>query len=440
MLRTLAIGLALYSVLSWSQEAVPLRPVRTTETDKQIAISEQRVRKAPSDFAAYDQLGSVLFQKARETGDVQYYDLAERNLKRAIELGPQDFRSADPLLHVALVYMGEHRFTDALAYAQKAMALGSGKLEPLAIEGDAYTDMGEYDDALAAYDALRTLGASTASPLDVAYMHDSRLAYLRFLQGDGPEAIRLMRAAITAALQIEVPRENLAWLYFELGERYFQTGDLLNAGMSYEAGIRGDSNHYRSLAGLAKVRAAQGRYEEAIQLYERSLAVIPYPPHAAELGDLFTKLGRTSDAKRQYDLVEYIGRISQLNHVAANRELALFYADRDVKLPEALALAQKELDVRHDIYTWDALAWVFHKSGHGQEAVTAIDKALRLKTADALILFHAGMIYHRAGNNPAAEDFLTRALKTNPHFHVLYASAAAKTLEDISSSRVQNTK
>jgi hypothetical protein len=57
-------------------------------------------------------------------------------------------------------------------------------------------------------------------------MNNSRVAYLRYLRGDSAEAIRLMKSAIAAALQINVPRENLAWLYFELGERYFQTGDL----------------------------------------------------------------------------------------------------------------------------------------------------------------------------------------------------------------------
>ena len=80
------------------------------------------------------------------------------------------------------------------------------------------------------------------------------MAYLRFLHGDSAEAIRIVKSAIAAALQINVRRENLwAWLYFELGERYFQTGDLGNADLSYRSGIVADANHYRSIAGLAKV-------------------------------------------------------------------------------------------------------------------------------------------------------------------------------------------
>jgi tetratricopeptide (TPR) repeat protein len=406
-------------------------PGSTSETDKQIQTMQDRVRETPSNYSGYDGLGSAYFQKARETGDLAYYDLAEQGLKKALDLAPQDFRVADPLAHMALVYMGEHRFSDALAYAQKAIGTGSGNLAAFAIEGDAYTDMGDYEEAATAYNTMQSLGRAISSPLAVAYMSDSRRAYLSYLRGDSAEAIRLMTSAIAAALQTDVPRENLAWLYFELGERYFQIGDLENADLSYRSGIAADPNHYRSLAGLAKVRAAQGKFEESIQLYQGSIAIIPFPVYVAELGDVYKKLGRMHDAQQQYDLVEYIGHLSKLNQVLANRELALFYADQGIKLPEALDLARKELLVRHDIYTWDTLAWVLYKNGRFQEAAEAMNKALSLHTADPLLLFHAGMICHSLARDSDAEEFLSHALKTNSHFHTFYVEVASKTLEDI---------
>jgi tetratricopeptide (TPR) repeat protein len=439
MAKSILVSLLLFAASAWSQTA-PFKSVElqslgpTSETDKQIRTLQDHVKEAASDYAGYDALGSAFFQKARETGDITYYDLAEQMLKKALALAPQDFRSADPLVHMALVYMGEHRFSDALVYAQKAISTGSGNLAAFAIEGDAYTDMGDYEQAATAYNTMQSLGRAVSSPLALAYISDSRLAYLCYLHGDFTEAIRLMKSAIAAALQTNVPRENLAWLYFELGERYFQTGDLENAGLSYESGITADPNHYRSLAGLAKVRAAQGKFEESIQFYQRSIAIIPFPVYVAELGDVYKKLGRVNEAQQQYDLVEYIGHLGKLNQVLANRELALFYADRGIKLPEALELARKELEIRHDIYTWDTLAWVLYKNGRFREAADAINKALALHTNDSLLLFHAGMIYHSLGKDSDAGDFLRRALKTNPHFHVFQAEVATRTLEDIAQS------
>jgi tetratricopeptide (TPR) repeat protein len=407
---------------------------QASETDRQIRTLQDHVKEAPGDYSGYDGLGSAFFQKARETGDIAYYDLAEQTLNKALALAPQDFRAADPLVHMALVYMGEHRFSDALAFAQKAIGTGAGNLAAFAIEGDAYTDMGDYEKAATAYNTLQALGRTTSSPLALAYMSDSRIAYLCYLRGDSAEAIRLMKSAIAAALQTNVPRENLAWLYFEMGERYFQTGDLENAGLSYQSGIAADPNHYRSLAGLAKVRAAQGKIQESIQLYQRSIAVIPFPVYVTELGDLYKKAGRANEAQVQYDLVEYIGHLSKLNQVLANRELALFYADQGIKLPEALNLARKELEIRHDIYTWDTLGWVLYKNGRFQEAAAAIDKALALHTNDSLLLFHAGMIYHSLASDSAAKDFLSRALRTNPYFDVFHAEVASRSLEEIAQS------
>jgi tetratricopeptide (TPR) repeat protein len=437
MLNWILVFLSLGSATCWCQTvsapAVELRRLSSSATDRKIQTLQAQTKQAPGNYSGYDGLGSALFQKARETGDITYYDLAEQALKTSINLAPQDFRAADPLVHLASVYMGEHRFMDALACAQKAIGLGSGNLAAFAIEGDAYTDMGDYDEATAAYNTVQSLGRATASPLAVAYMTDSRLAYLCFLRGDSAEAIRRMQSAIAAALQTNVPRENLAWLYFELGERYFQTGDLENAELSYQSGIAADPNHYRSLAGLAKVRAAQGRLEESIPLYQRSIAIIPFPVYVAELGDVYKQMGRAQEAQQQYDLVEYIGHLSALNRVLANRELALFYADHGTKLPEALELARKELDVRHDIYTWDTLAWVLSCNGRFQEASEAINKALVLHTDDPLLLFHAGMIYHSLGRDKdsEAEGFLSRALKTNPHFQIFQAATASRVLEEI---------
>ena len=316
--------------------------------------------------------------------------------------------------------------------AQEAIAAGTGNLVAFAIEGDAYTDIGEYEQATAAYDTLRTLGGAIASPLTLAYMADSRLSYLKFLSGDTAESVRLMNQATVAALQLNVPKENLAWLYYEWGQRYFQAGDLQHAEMAYSSALAADPSHYRSLAGLAQVRAAQGRFDDSIEFYKASVALVPFPQYIADLGDVYLKTGHSVEAQQQYDLVEYIGYLGKLNQVLNNRELALFYADRGIKLAQAVQLARNELAVRHDIYTWDTLAWALYKSHQFAEAKQAMDKAQRLHTKDPILLFHAGMIEHALGNDVASQDDLRRALAGNPHFHVFYAQLAADTLDEIS--------
>jgi tetratricopeptide (TPR) repeat protein len=397
-----------------------------TDTNQYIKKAQVNLARNPKDAREYANLGAAYFQRARETGDVSDYQLAEEALTNSLDLDSSDFSAADALGSLAEVCMGEHRFADALSYAQKALSLGTGDVSPFAIVGDAYADMGEYDKAAAAYARL-TPRDMTLSP-HAAYARDSRLAYLRFVAGDTAGAIDLMKTAVNEGIEAQLPRENLAWLYYELGEFDTQGGDAASADAAYLAALTTHPGDYRALAALGKLRANNGRFDEAIVLYQRAIAVVPMPIFIAELGDLYARTGNQAEAQKQYSLVEYIGLLGKINQALHNRDLALFYADHDTKLPEALDLAQKELEVRHDIYTWDALAWALYKNGKLTEAATASEKAMRLGTKDPLLLFHAAMIAEGLGQRENARSELQQALEINPHFHLLYAKEAREKL------------
>ena len=397
-----------------------------TGTDHLIHTAQVTVSRNPKDAAAYAGLGAAYFQRARETGDVGDYQLAEESLGKSLDLASADFSADAALGTMAEVCMGEHRFADALSYAQKALSLGTGDVSPFAIVGDAYADMGEYDKASVAYGRLKPRDM-TLSPR-AAYARDSRLSYLKFIAGDTTGAIRMMKTAVSEGVEAQLPSENLAWLYYELGEYETQAGDSASADSAYLAALNIHPGDYRALAALGKLRASYGRYAEAIALYQSAIAVVPMPIFIAELGDLYAKSGDRAEAQKQYALVEYIGLLGYINRVLHNRDLALFYADHDMKLAEALDLAQKELEVRHDIYTWDALAWALYKNGKLTEAAKASEKAMQFGTRDSLLLFHAGMIAERLGQREQARDELSEALHINPHFHLNYADAARHSL------------
>jgi tetratricopeptide (TPR) repeat protein len=416
------------TVTAFSPVPAALLIPRATGTERVVQTMQSRVQRDPKDPAAYSSLGAAFFQRARETGDVEDFQLAEQALNKSLALNNADFSAEPAYSTMAEVCMGEHRFSDAITYAQKALALGSGDLSSFAIVGDAYADMGEYGRAAIAYSRLDISGESAAQPRHV-YVRDSRTSYLKFVSGDTPGAIRLMQSAVAAGTEARLPAENLAWLYYELGEYEFQAGDIAAANHAYLTALNVHPGDYRALAGLGKLRGTQGRYDEAIKLYQSAIAVVPMPMFVAELGDIYNQAGKAAEAKRQYQLVEYIGMLGQINQVLHNRDLALFYADHDIKLDQALALAHKEFEVRHDIYTWDALAWVLYKNGKYQEASDAMEQALRPGTRDALLFFHAGMIAGRLGQTSQAKERLQTALNINPGFHAIYAGVARQQLK-----------
>jgi tetratricopeptide (TPR) repeat protein len=332
------------------------------------------------------------------------------------------------MTQMAVACMAEHQFDEAYTWAQKALAVGSGNPSPWAIAGDALADMGEYQKAAEAYSRLTLVYGSEDEQQAVSYQRDSRKSYLRLIAGDAQGAIELMQGAVQTATEMHMPAENIAWSDYQLGEEYFQAGDIAHAEHAYLASLQLYAGYYRALAGLAKVRSAQGNYREAAALYDKAIAAVPYPEYAAALGDVYRALGESDKAQKEFELVEFIGHLSEINQQIHNRDLALFYADHGIKLDQAVVLARRELEVRRDVYTWDVLAWVLFKHGESKDAAAAISHALAQGTRDAQLFFHAGMIYADLGDPVRAQQFLQQALTINPRFHPIYAETARQTL------------
>jgi len=391
-----------------------------SDADRAIALAQRKLKRQAHDPRAYLYLGDAFIQKARESGDLSYYERAEQALRKALDLAPGH---SGVIRHLAYVFSVQHAFQAAATGAAKAIALDPSDSQAYGVLGDASLEMGQYEQAAHAYQRMFELQADLASY--------SRLSGLKNLQGDPEGAIADLERAIQAGQAAGQPRESIAWAQWQLGSEHLGLGRLHEAETQYRAALATYPNYYRATAGLAHVRVAQQRYDEAIGLYQQAMTVVPLPEYAAALGDVYTRLGRPEEAQKQYALVEYIGLLSTLNKVLYNRELAYFYADHDIKLLEALALARKELESRQDIYAYDLLAWALYKNDRPQEALAAMTEALKLGTRDARLLFHAGMMHQRLGNTTQAQDYLRRALMTNPHFHIIYAELAEQTLKQL---------
>ena len=121
------------------------------ETDNTIRFFEWKVLQDPDDFFNYDRLGVAYIQKARETGDIEYYNLAERALEKSLALESSGPHAAPAKEHLATVYYANHRFGESLALALEAIELNPTDITPYALIGDARSEMGEYSQAWAAY-------------------------------------------------------------------------------------------------------------------------------------------------------------------------------------------------------------------------------------------------------------------------------------------------
>lgn len=391
-----------------------------------IRMLEERVRQDPEDFTALNKLAGYYLQSARETGSVNYIDLAMRAARRSLDSVPE-VRNSGGLAALAQAEFSAHEFAAARDHAIRLTELDSGKTYPYGLLCDALIELGDYDGADA---ALRRMEKVSSGINESSETRRSRLALLR---GDTASANRHLTNALALALDSPAPpREAVAWYRWQLGEIAFATGDYPTAERHYRDSLTTFPDYYRALAGTARARAAQGDIAGAIELYERVVRLLPDPAFVATLGDLYKLAGREQEMSAQYSLVEQIARLSKANGVLYNRQLALFYANHDIKTEEAYANAVDEYKIRRDIYGADALAWTAFKAGKISEAQSALREALRLGTQDAALFYHAGMIARAAGDKRAARDYLQRALTLNPQFDPLQASLTRQALADLS--------
>jgi tetratricopeptide (TPR) repeat protein len=384
------------------------------DTSALVASMQQELRSHPRDAHAWALLGLAYQQRAREVADPSYYTKSEGALRRALRLTPNDLVATSGLASLAL---SRHRFREALGLARQAHALSPTTAQTYGLLGDAELELGRYRQAFADFDRLARLKPSLA-----AY---SRVSYARELLGHPAAAIEAMWQALDAATGEAEPT---AWTRVQLGKLYWSTGRLGAAAAQYRAALAVFPGYVHALDALAQVEGARGRLGRAIALERRAVAETPLPQFVGYLGDLYAAAGRPALARRQYALIDVIGRLFVANGVKTDLETALFRADHGIRLRETLDLARLARNERPSIDGDDVLAWTLERNGRCGEALRYSKLALRLGTKDALKLFHRGMIERCLGRTADGDRFLRQALALNPHFSLLWAPVARKAL------------
>lgn len=389
----------------------------STSADAEVAAAEKIIEAAPDSAIGYNSVAAVYIRKARETGDFSLNSKAEAAIDKALQIAPED-ASAKKLK--ASLHLTFHRFGEALELGTKLQKQFPNEAFVYGVLTDANVELGNYEAAVEAAQKMVDLRPNTASY--------ARVAHLRSLHGDSEGAIEMMKTAARTADPQE--KEAQSWCLVQIGDELWKTGKYPEAEKVYDEALQNFPNYHLAIAGKGRVRAAQNDFDSAIKFLTEAVNRVPNPETIILLGDIYTKQGNPEKAKQQYDLLEVIEQ--KLGVAGDQKRLALFWADHNTKFDEALEIARREFNSRKDIYTADTFAWTLYKKGQFGEAKTAIAAAMRLKTEDARIFYHAGMIEKASGNQKEAKRLLEKALKLNPAFDLLQAETARKNLEELS--------
>ncbi|HBR48629.1 MAG TPA: hypothetical protein DEA71_00955 [Nitrospira sp.] len=162
--------------------------------------------------------------------------------------------------------------------------------------------------------------------------------------------------------------------------------------------------------GLAHVQSDQ--FEKATQAFEEGLR------HHPKNADLHFNLGTAYDKLNRFEDVEHAMETAlslDPHHADALNYLGYSYADRGIKIEQALSLTKRAVALKPENgYYVDSLGWAFYKSGMLAEALIEIKKAVSLVGDDPVIYEHLGDIYIKQQKSSDARDAWLHSLELDP--------------------------
>ena len=378
--------------------------------DAVIRFLEERVAADALDPAIAVRLGAACLEAARETGDVTLYGQAEAAFRTATRRSAAYFPA---LTGLGTTYLGQHRFAEAVAVADRAVAQRPDAPEAHGLRGDALLELGDLAGAEVAFQRMHALRPGLLS--------HARLANLHFVRGETSAAIEQYEAALRAGAQAGVAPALRAWCLVKLGEAHFRTGDWDGAQRCYATAAQLQPDDVALLDHVAELHAARGEYDQAVATYERVVSRSPRPEFFHALGDVCARARRADDAKRWHEqaLAGYLRAVAAGN-AGYFHHLADFYCEVRPDGAEAVKWAAKDVALRRTTASLAALARAHYVAGNDAAAAAAMDEALSRGTGDFHVLAGATLIYARAARPADALACRERTVKANPKFNAFH--------------------
>jgi len=359
--------------------------------ERRIESAKTLIQTQPDRFQAYNDLALGLISRARETGDSSCYEEAEKSIARSLQIQPHNFDGEQA--HIALL-LAERRYAEALA---EAKALNHKTPDAVLLWGyisEADEALGDYDESARAAQWMLDLRPGNVPGL-------LRAAALREDWGDLEGSADLLSRALEETPAFE--SEQTAWILTSLA-RVNRMNAKLNAAESFlQRALASFPDYYAPIEELSRVRMAQHRDAEAIELIDKRNLHFPSPQSVYFLAATLEQAGRTEEAQTAFRQFEQTALAITDQPANSNRELILYYAGRGQKPAEALRVAQTEIARRHDLGTLDAYAWALYSNREYAEAQRQIERALTLGNREPDIAVHAAAIRKAAAEKGGAD-------------------------------------
>ena len=350
--------------------------------DRDIELYSRRILEDPSSATDRFTLAGLLFTRSRNTGSTADLDRAEGLVRESIAKRTQRNYQAFELL--ASLLMARHEFRQARAVALRADSLDPGTPSHLVLLGEIELELGDYDAAAVHFESVQYDGRN--------FTTGARLARWYEVTGHINLARQiLMRAIVNVDRRDDLPREQIAWFHYRLGDLELRVGNIAAADSAFLSGLERHPDDVRVLGGLSRAALTRSAWREAIDFGERATAIQLDPATLGTISRAYAEVGDTVQAA-SYRQAMSVSALKQPGVI--HRAWGLFLLDHGAARDRAdvLRRARRELRDRKDVYGHDLMAWALYRNGRLGEARKEMRLALAQHTQDVMLSEHARAI------------------------------------------------
>lgn len=162
------------------------------------------------------------------------------------------------------------------------------------------------------------------------------------------------------------------------------------------------------------------RDQDSFDLLDKAVKNLPNTP------ELVYDYALAAERVQRFDVMESELRkaiAAKPDFAAAYNALGYSFADRNIRLDEAITLIEKGLSLSpNDHFMLDSLGWAHYRKGHLDKAIGYLQQAYKF-SQDPEIAAHLGEVLWRKGQYDEAKKIWSEALSADPKNEVLQATA-----------------
>ncbi len=196
---------------------------------------------------------------------------------------------------------------------------------------------------------------------------------------------------------------------YMLGVLENKANRLIDAEKNAMASLQLAPNLFAAQILLADTLLRQGKLEQALDAYEKSLQLRPEAFVALKAGMIAERLQRQQKAEQHYRKAVAL----QPKNFMTHNQLAWYLGTQNKNLQEAIGFAQKALELAPgSANVMDTLGWLYYLNGSLDKAKNTLERAVSVNAdASPSVLYHLGVVEKSLNNNSRAAALFEQIVK-----------------------------